>query len=293
MKAFDFSQFTKPWEKEQAFANLPDERYHNDIVAMSSGQLKKIMESPAHFKSACLAGPGEPTPAMRLGGIIHKAILEGPEFRRRYKIMPEFSGKGSKAAKEEWIAAHPGAIIISADEEQQIAGMLESVMAHPLSAALLSGCQDRIEISGFFNHQGVRCKMRADVWRKDDLIVDLKTTQSAAERDFMKDAWNLNYPIQASWYTMGAEKITKRRHDFAYIAVEKTPPYPVAVYTAGAAFLTAGEKLVTISMNRFHEAMKSGRFRAYSDQAQELQIPVWAMRDLEELDRVETTLYAS
>lgn len=291
-KEFDFSRFMVPWEKQGIYHGVPEEYYHDKVVAMSAGQLKTILDSPAHFQAACLKGRSEPTPAMRFGSLAHKAILEGPEFLERHIVMPEFGGKGSKAEKADWIEKHKSRIIVTEEELEDITGMLNSVLAHPVASKLLAGCGKRTEISGFFNLDGIRCKMRADIWRVDNLIVDLKTCQSAAELDFMKDAWSLRYPVQADWYTKGAEILTGQRHDFAYIAVEKKRPWPVAVYTAGAVFLSAGEQLTNLSLARFREAMNTGKFKAYSEQAQELQVPPWAMRELEEIQRVEQTLVA-
>jgi len=289
----DFNKFRKLWEREVAYADLPDTEYHSTI-AMSAGQLKTLMDSAAHFKSLFLSPKGEPTPAMRFGNICHKAILEGPEFRARYRIIPEFKGTGSKAAKADWMEENKNAILITEEEEIQIAGMLESVMAHPVARALIEGCESRTEISGFFNHEGLRCKMRADIWRADDVIVDLKTTKCSAEREFTRDAWDLCYPIQPAWYLLGASKICKRPiRTFAYIAVEKSPPYPVAVYTASPTFIEAGERLVQIALKRFHQALDSGEFLAYSQQALDLQLPPWALRDLEEIERVSEIILSS
>lgn len=293
MKAsFDFKKFRDQWKEEVAYADLPDTEYHS-TVAMSAGQLGKLMNSAAHFKSSFLEPKNEPTPAMRFGSICHKAILEGPEFRARYRIMPEFKGTGSKAAKAEWCEENKDAIIITEDEEIQIAGMLESVMAHPVARALIQGCEKRTEITGFFNHAGLRCKMRADIWRSDDVIVDLKTTRCAAEREFTRDAWSMHYPIQPAWYLLGASKICKRPiTNFAYIAVEKTAPYPVSVFSATPPFIEAGEKLIEIALNRFNQALDSGEFLGYSQQAIDLHLPPYALRDLEDLERADQIIYA-
>lgn len=293
LKKFDFDLLLKPWETERAYKDLPEDDYHYNIVAMSSGKLGHLLDSPAHFEQSCLADRAEPTPAQRFGSIFHKAVLEGPAFRKLFIVQPEFSGTGSKKAKAEWLEAHQGRIIIKTEEEDQITAMCESILRHPTAAAILQGCAGRTEISGFFNYDGVRCKMRADVWRRDDMIWDLKTTQCAAPDEFARDAWNMRYPLQAHWYSLGAQKITKRRHDFGYIVVEKKEPYPVAVYTAGAAYLTAGETLANMALKRFHAAMAAKRFRAYSDDAQELQIPAFAPRQLEDMEIAEATLYAS
>ncbi len=89
-------------------------------------------------------------------------------------------------------------------------------------------------------------------------------------------------------------KICKRPvKTFAYIAVEKTPPYPVAVYTASPTFVESGERLVQIALKRFNQALDSGEFLAYSQQALDLQLPPWALRDLEELERVAEVIYTS
>lgn len=295
MKAIDFNELRKLWPQEVAYADYPEQQYH-ELLALSSGKMGQLLDSAAHFRSSMQAGYVNSTsPALRFGSIFHKAVLEGPEFLARYRVMPEFSGKGAKAAKAEWIEAHSGAIIIDSQEEMdQLSGMMESVMEHPVSSALLRGAENRKEITGLFNHEGFRCKLRADIWRSDDVVVDLKTTACASENEFMKSAWNFRYPIQAAWYLNGASKISKRPvRTFAYIAVEKTKPYPVAVYTASAVFLTAGEKMIQMGLKRLNHALDTGFFGGYSQQAQELQLPPWGIRDLEEMERVDETLYTA
>jgi hypothetical protein len=292
----DAKSYFEEWQTQQ-FLEMTDEDYHGHTVALSAGGLKEIIKSPAHFVSSKTVIQKE-TPALRFGSIAHMAVLEGPKFLSRYKVMPEFVGltkdgrpsTQSAAAKEKkaaWVLDQPkDTVILDGPEElDQITGMLTSIMNHKTAAYLIR--QGRPEIAGLFNHKGIRSKLKADILIEEQCIIaDLKTCIDASEDPFMKAAWKNKYLIQAAWYLLGASLITGKKWDnFTYIAVEKTPPYAVAVHTADTAYLEGGLRMVEVAVGRFLRCAEKGIWPAYGDSAGSLSLPQYAMYEIEALER--------
>lgn len=294
-KEVDFGTFLRPWDKPRIIEGLADDHYHAE-VALSAGQLKYLNEkSVAHFKHAMERGKKPPTPAMKFGAMFHKAVLEGPEFLRLYKVMPEFTGltKDGKMSAQSGVAKEkraawlldqaPGTIIVEDMEEMdQITGMMESVLAHPTVKVLMKDSQK--ELSGFFNLDGFRCKMRADIWTTLNRIVDLKTAMDSSSDGFSRSAWDNFYPIQAALYIKGANALGHRVDSFDYIVVEKEPPYVTEVYSAEVEFISSGDFFIERGMKRLKQAIETDYWLPGPQQSKSLTIPPWAERRLQEME---------
>ncbi len=87
------------------------EEYHAHTAVGSSGLRTLIDQSPAHYLWN-KTHPSEPTPAQRRGTIIHTAILEPKIFLANSIVCPEFSGKGMREAKDNWLTENHGKIIL-------------------------------------------------------------------------------------------------------------------------------------------------------------------------------------
>lgn len=278
-------KLTTPWAKAEFIPNFPEDEYHA-TEALSSGRVRRLLQTPAHFRSAFEQPPSEPTPALLFGRYFHKAVLEGDDFAKLLITVPEFSGEGSRAKKKEWLESqHPDAILMTQEDIDKIVGMMNSVLSHEKAMKLIKGAKSRKELTGVFNYQGYRCKMRADIFNSAGVIADLKTTADASPEEFYKSAWGYGYALQAAWYLLGASTIlgTPVQH-FCWIAVEKTPPYAVAVHEVIPQMLELGERQLRIVMKRLNNAIKTGVWDGYSKDAYPLLPPPWAHREIEEIE---------
>jgi hypothetical protein len=139
--------------------SLPEGQYRAaEGISKSSLDWIAPPRTPAHYKAKCDGLiKDEQTPAMRLGSMIHRAILEWDSLD--YVVKPAGMNFATKEGKE-WKAAQTNAII-TADEYQTILGMRDSVNAHPAVKRVLANA--RTEVSLFANGEdGVLRKARID-----------------------------------------------------------------------------------------------------------------------------------
>lgn len=286
----DLKLYRQEWETQELRANYDEEKYHA-LSALSAGQIKLLLKSPAHFEAYVDGQDVDVTEAMEFGAAFHKAVLEGPKFRDKYRVMPDFGdfrSSKNRETRDAWLNEQsPGTVVITADQEAQITGMLKSLMGHEKIRNLITGNEGRTEVTGLFNHAGFRCKLRADMFTHQRFVVDLKTTRDASPIRFSQDAWRLRYGVQAAWYLRGISAVLgETLRTFAFVAIEKKPPYVCTLYTADEAILTAGDKLIDVALDRLKRSLDSGKFPGYSEEVSNFLLPAWAVAEIEEMERV-------
>ena len=256
--------------------NLPFADYLKSPSLSNSG-IQRFRRSPAHYQ-AYLSQPSKDTPALRFGRIIHTAILEPDKCK--LAVAPECDRR-TKAGKDLWAsfqADNIGADIVTDDEMAAIAGIQDSISAHPAARALLSH-PGNAEASFFWSDgmSGVNLKGRADYLRTDGIVVDLKTTEDASPQSFAKSVANYGYHFQAAIYQQGLATCGIDVAGFVFLAVEKSPPYAVACYTLDAEAVGQAAYQLSGLLRLFAECQQSGAWPAYSTQIETLTLPRWAM----------------
>lgn len=231
------------------------EQYHAG-PGIGSTQVKSFLEYPALFYHRHILGNArEDTDALRLGRLVHTAILEPSRFMESYFVVPTFmgltkEGKPSEQSgearekKKAWFRAlPPGSLVVTQEERDNLAGMVDSIASHPIASELLKdGVPER---SGYFRcpRTGLLLKFRPDFYRQGETTIDIKSCRSAKFRDFQRSAYELGYPTSAGMYLDGASMIDgKKRDDFIFIAVEKEAPWLVEVYVADQELIEFGQK---------------------------------------------------
>jgi exodeoxyribonuclease VIII len=247
--------------------------YHAD-PAISASHLHAVAASPYHYWKRFVdpqRPQQEPTAAMKLGSLVHCAVLEPNELLQRYGVcLP----RNTKAGKEQ--AAEMAAAGIEAVTEADMAtalSMAAAVREHPAAAQLLSS--GKAEQSFWWDDvpTGLRCKCRPD-WMTATTLVDLKTTTDASAAGFARSVAQYRYHVQANHYLAGtfAER-------FVFIAVEKSYPYACAVYELDDAAMEAGERLRRNDLQTIADCKAIGEWPGYGASIKPLSLPSWALRD--------------
>ncbi len=247
--------------------------YHAD-PAVSASHLHAVAKSPYHYWSRYLdpnrIAP-ESTAAMRLGSLVHCAVLEPEELGKRYGVCAPRNTKAGKEQAERMAAA--GIEAITQSDMALALSMALSVRLHPAAAALL--VHGKAEQSFWWDDAatGLRCKCRPD-WYDGTTVVDLKTTTDAGP-GFARSVATFRYHVQASHYLAGLHGAER----FVFIAVEKTAPYAVAVYELDAAAMAAGDELRQRDMRVIADCQAISEWPGYGDTIQPLSLPLWALRN--------------
>lgn len=186
---------------------------------------------------------------------------------------------------EEWQRNNSERKLLSPEAFEQIFAMRDAVMNHPAAFAILHHVKD--------------------------IIGDLKTTEDASPEGFAKSIANWRYDVQHAYYMDGTRLALEQgkcnppqegkaelsvywtdpvtgvlcrcRPDFwrgypkhfAFIAVEKKPPYAVGVYVLDSEGVEIGRAQYQHDLRVYAECVRTGVWHGYGDKIQTISLPAW------------------
>lgn len=286
------------------FKDIPIEDYHRS-AGISSSQIKYGKEALRLYK-AYKDGEiqQEDTKATITGSAIHCAVLEPEKFDDIYAVVPGDVKKPTQAqltAKtpapktieliswwDKFNSDNQGKIQIKEGERDIALRVRDSVYSHPEAKEYFF--EYDVEMSGWYMDQdfehgegtNMLCRYRPDL-RTNDYIVDIKSTVCAQKEKFERQAYSLGYHISAAHYLDGDRLLKKTDHDtFVLIAVEKKPPYLVAVYPIKERVLDLGRWERRKVLNSIKKARDEDKWPGYNnDVAVGLEFPQYAFYNYE------------
>lgn len=254
-------------------ADLAEDLYHADARSLSSTGAKTILKSPALFRYQ--QDHPEHKDAYDVGTAFHtKTLGVGPEIA--VWDGPSFYSKSGREFQAEARAA--GLTPITAADDIHTTGMAEKVHAEPGAAMWLDGDK---EMSAFAPDPvtGVMRRARFDVLG-GSFIADLKSTKDACPEEFAKSAANFKYHLQAAWYLDVAAALGHPAIGFAFIAVEKTPPYFVSVIELDEEALDLGRTLGARALETYARCVETGEWPGYTTGGYAtVSLPAWAFKE--------------
>lgn len=261
------------------YKDLPADDYHSG-EGISKSDLWAIQRSPAHWKYQ----KKKETPGMMFGSAFHAAALEPEIYKAKYVTMPSGLTMRHNAGKDFAAnAAANGQCVITAEDRNVIAEMIEALQKHHDAKDLIwpTDGNAEYELSSYWQdpEYGILCKSRHDVLNKSiGASVDIKTTVDARPRPFGKIAWDKGYYAQAGFYTYGLLMLTKVRHDFYFVAIEKESPYGINVYRATQEYIDEGLKVIYQAIKIYIECHKDNRWPCYPEGLLEIDLPSYVKR---------------
>jgi len=230
---------------------MSDKEYFS-LPAASNSFLVRLSKSLAHAKT-----PMTPTPAMKIGTMIHRYFLEPEVFADTYilELPIDKRTKKYKNFKED----HKGKILYSGKDQEMLDG-IEKVMAkyklttpgeeNPFEIEKkpeLPNIDVRklifnsdTEVAGFWKQDGIDCKMKIDAIYDKTLLIDLKKTYDVEQ--FKWSVKKYKYYRQAALYLSGYKAITGIDATFIFLAIESSAPYGVKGFTLSDAMLKQGQE---------------------------------------------------
>lgn len=248
--------------KLKGHVDLSLAQYHAH-PAISRSKLWRANESPANYRYF-LDHPPEQTAAMALGAAFHKLTLEPESFDAEYVTMPygitRYSAQGKticQAAKE------AGRVALLYTEREKIEGMKDALLRNPKAAFFIERGLKEYSIFWEDPETGEDLKCRPDLLIADgdlNLVIDLKSCESADTDRFTRDAVNLGYFMQSAMYIEGVRTVFPGEYSFLFLAVEKTPPYAVNILQADRACIDYGRVQFHDLLETVHKCRKSGKW---------------------------------
>lgn len=255
------------------------------INAASNTALRWLKKSPAHMKAYIEEPPTFVDPES-VGSALHCLVLEGEKaFHARYRRGPG-DDKRLAAWKEADRHCPQGATLLKESAWKAVHKMAENVYEHPAARLALTGIT-ATELTGVWIDEasGVRCKLRTDAVNPSvGAIVDLKTTRDAAERSFSRAIFDYGYHRQGALYRRGMRALDPGT-EWVYpiiVAVEKDPPFAVAVYRIMEEAIEAGDEEIDRLLPIYKECAENGHWPAYSETFRDITLPPWTWRQLED-----------
>ena len=254
------------------------------LDAASSHALSTLLDkSPAHLRGMERA----PSAAMALGTAVHMMLMEPARAAMEIAVAPECDRR-TKAGKSDWEefqSASTDKLILAHEQFDTASRMCQSVMGHSVARILFEKGQAELTMVALDDETGLLCKGRLD-WLPTghDVLIDLKTTKSAAPHDVARDAARYAYHQQAAFYSFLWEKLTNERRPFLFVFIESCAPFSVSVFELDEDALRAGERRYRKALQIWAECKKTGRWHDYLWNEREgcheigtLSLPKWAL----------------
>jgi hypothetical protein len=257
-----------------------------EIDAVNVSRLLELGRSPRHYQQA-LATTRKETEALRLGRLIHRAILEPDLFHDEVAVWEGERRAG--AAWEEFRRDNPGKVYVRRVDHELCMALSAAVREHPVAGEYLArrGLSEHT-IKWKHTKTGTLCKSRLD-WVADEepLVLDLKSTTDATPLEFGKSAARYEYHVRAAFYADAYEAKFGVVPAFILVALEKEPPYSVACYRVPEDAIDAGRRVYEKLLARLETCLASSSWPGIcDDQEIDLVLPPWASGMMDELDLV-------
>lgn len=262
---------------------MSDIEYHAR-PEVSSTEARLVLQSPAKYRWRKDNPPLiDDSPKFDIGKAVHAKVLgQGADV-----VVVDADDWRTKAARETREDARvAGKAPLLTREFEAVNAMAESVLAHTTARAILSQSGDT-EVSLFADVDGVPTRARFDFLpdktERRTVAADLKTTTDASKKQFESSVARYEYAVQRAWYLDTLNATTgDETAEMVFIAVEKEPPYLVAVYQLPAVWAEKGHTMARKAAQTWRACTDSGVWPGYPDEVQLLDEPMWHVYDFEE-----------
>ena len=243
--------------------------YHADKGAIHASAIKAGRKSMLSMR-AYITGQSafEPTAAMRLGSLVDMALLTPERFAAEVVVW-----EGGQKRGKEWdafCAIHTGKEIVKREEITLALSICTAVWSVPAAAELVASTRHQVRVDWDDPAYG-RATMLADMLG-DDVLADLKVTQTVDPRRFARHAYDIGWLHQLAWYRRGAP-----RKAVKILAVESKPPHDVAIYAIAGMHLDVFYRQASTIAAEYRKCEAAGEFPGAAQGERELDIEPWML----------------
>lgn len=259
--------------------------YHAS-VGYSKSHLDKVADSELSYWHHYLnpdRKPAEQSDDLVLGSATHSAVLEPDLFSKEFLVLPDLDlrTKNGRAERDAFVAAHPGASIITVDQRETALAIATAVRRHPVAGRLFVGGRAEQSYFAMDRETGETIKCRTDYFIESaGMIVDLKTTKDASDDGLGKAVANFRYDLQPPWYQDVFEALYDEAPPYwVFVFVEKTPPYNINVVYPTPDQIAAARVVARRDFLKILECKRTGVWRDYATEIKPMPIPAWYLKN--------------
>ena len=244
---------------------------YDGIQALNYSGAKELLKSPAHYQ-AYLNQEREETKALRMGSLIHCAVLQPEMLNEKFITAPEVDRR-TKEGKETYAAFQsslkPGMTVVTSEESAEC-HIIASAAKRTLER--LGVTFDKTEFMFTTDYNGVQLKCAID-GVAGDYIWDLKSTDDCSPAALLRSIKQYRYNLQAYFYRLCYETAFERRMlGFRFLFIEKQPPYATAVVEIGPELMSYAVADFEKALQTYRECTTLGEWPAYGDEVQVIDI---------------------
>lgn len=208
----------------------------NRLDYLSPSKMSLLLENPRKFFRKYAPGhflEDEETRSLKIGDYAHTALFKPKEWAN-YREMETFSGTGSKAAKQAWIASLPeGVKFISADDREKVKRMVDAAMKDREARELIETIPGHAEVAAYAKRpDGIWLHGRIDRLIAGPGVVEYKTTSGAVDWDeFVWQVFEYDYHLALATYIEIVSILEKKPvTQSAWLVQQQVEPYSVRVH---------------------------------------------------------------
>jgi len=288
--------------KSAVFQRTTGNYFQENSISVSG--LKKLKVSPMHYKEA---EEIEPTEAMTFGSAYHCLVLEPDKFDKEYYVFDDSTvcgaliAKGVKSPratndyktwKEQEMSFSDGKVLLDKEDFEKIKAMKYRLFSHPYAKMLLTNGKPEVGIGGVLQTSvgEINIKFKPDYLKpKRRVIVDLKTCADASIDGFTRAAADMDYHIQAAFYSDMIELMTgdKMQQTFIFIAQEKKKPFAFNLFECSPQFIGQGRYEYEMLLQLYKYCIDNDKWPGYQCFCSnkyglvELSLPKYAIKSLD------------
>ena len=249
----------------------------------------------AKLLASVLAGEVSPVDLVGVPDDLKPASKEGKALYAEIEARGEVPvAETDLAFVREWLPKLEGRDVLPADTISDVLTMARIARSLPISRVVFDQLVEhvRCEVSMFIRDAdtGLRLKIRPDLAVMpctpfpNGLIIDGKSTVDASPAVFGRQVWNLDYGLQAAFYTRVFQQAvgTSGRPAFVWLAQEKERPFASKYYAAGDDLLQHYDAKIAALLPRVAQCHASGIWPGYGDNVETLAMPAWAQKQIQE-----------
>lgn len=257
--------------------DIPNEVYHAGPGVSRSDLWTIYTKTPAHYRF----GEKKESKALDFGTASDMAILDPELFEERVMMGPE-DRRGNRWKDAEASAISLGKLLLTGPDYEACLQMRDVVHANAYLHRLITQGQPLAGQSGYWRdaETGKFCKFRPDLIRKDlGVMLDLKTTRSAAARTFASSVLEYGYHAQEAWYSAGYEACgLGSLNGFVFLAMEKEAPFAFRLYELPPSIVAEGHLAMRSALALYAQCEETDEWPGYDEAVTELPIPRWGYK---------------